>query len=149
MKAACFAALACACAALLGCSRKPSTSQANTQAATNPPPQAATSPAPASQETRAGQEQRFLASLQSKMKNLDSRIDQLSNQVAASAKGTEAEVRQSLQDLRSKRAALSQELARLKTASHQAWTEASNAIVIGWDEAQKAYQNTKARLQKQ
>ncbi len=148
MKTAYFAALAFACTALLGCSRKSNTPQTNPQAATNQPPQAAAPPGAAGQEIRAGREQRFLASLESKMKDLDSRINQLSNQVATSAKGTEAEVRQSLQNLKSKRGALNQELARLKTASHQAWTEASNAVVIGWDEAQKAYQNTKARLQK-
>ena len=93
------------------------------------------------------QKQDFLAGAEQKLKDLDAKIDELSNKAANSTQEARAQADQALKNLKDQRATLAQKIDELKAAGKEGWEKAKAGFAAGWADVERAYQDAKAKLQ--
>jgi hypothetical protein len=102
----------------------------------------------AASQFAAENKERFLASMEAKLKecgqkiaDLDARLATLASEYTAKAEGSKA-----LDALREKRTELGQQLEKLRQSSQEAWQDAKTAVEAAAAEVDKAYENAKSRF---
>ena len=90
---------------------------------------------------------RFLASAQQGLTNLDSRIAALTEKAKSLAGDAKAQADQSLATLEQKRVQLNGQLDKLKAATNDTWQKVKAAYDAAAADVKKAYQDAKAKIQ--
>jgi uncharacterized coiled-coil DUF342 family protein len=99
-----------------------------------------------SRESLADTKDRFIASMQSKLRDLDHEIAQLKGKTAGLNETARIEADRWVNALNEKRSDLNQQMEALKQASKEKWEEVRSALETAFSELQKSYENTKSKL---
>ena len=86
-------------------------------------------------------------SAQEKLKDLDAKIDELSKQAANAKPDIRQQVQSSLDKLKEQRTTVQQKFNDLKAGGKEGWEKTKDAFSTAWQDLEKTYQDTKAKLQ--
>lgn len=88
----------------------------------------------------------FVAKTETKLRELDARIVELTAKTGTVKDDAKAEADQLMAALRQQRSEVDKQLKTLKESSKEMWTDAKAAFETAFDELQKAYEKTKAKF---
>lgn len=137
---------------LAGCTKQetpPSTPQATTNApsaAADTMKQEVKEAAAATGAYLAESRDKFVAATQESLKDMDAKIESLSQKAATLAGDAKSQAESMLTALREKRQQASVELEKVKAASQEAWTEVKAGCNTALEEMKEAYNNLVAKL---
>ncbi len=88
---------------------------------------------------------KFLASMDKKMADLDAKIDRLANKSGNAAGDAKLREDQALAELRAQREAVRKDYDDLKASTHEGWVKTRTSFQSAWDNLVKAYDNVVAK----
>jgi len=86
------------------------------------------------------QKDQYLAALDEQLKQYDGKIEDLKKQAQMAGEDTKASLMEKVQDLETKREAVSAQIAELKDSSGDAWTHVKAGVDASMDDLRKAYE---------
>jgi chorismate mutase len=96
----------------------------------------------------ARQRSQYEEKAEAKLQELNRRIDELNAKAGPQAKSARKELDRQIAELDKRRAALQQQLAKLKNTSQQAWQDAKPGIDAAMSDLESAYQRAAADFKK-
>ena len=88
----------------------------------------------------------FIASTEQKLKDLDTKIDELATKSAGYKDDAKAQAEQALATLREQRTKLNEQFEGLKQAGAESWKELKAGFESALNELEKAYENIKSKF---
>jgi len=88
----------------------------------------------------------FLAAMGQKMKDLDTRMDELAKKSEGYKDDARAEADKAMASLRGQRDTLGKKYDALKQTGQDAWEKARAGVVSAWGEMEKAFDNAKSKF---
>jgi len=135
-------------AALAGCNRKDSSSAVGGNGlSTNALQQQVQQTYQSTKEFVAKEKTAFVDSAEQKLRDLDTKIDALSEEVAKAKPEVQEQAKSGLAKLKEQRTALQQKIEDLKASGQQGWDKTKDAFSTTWQDLEKTYQDTKAKLE--
>jgi hypothetical protein len=88
----------------------------------------------------------FVATMGKKMKDLDSKIDELAKRSGSYKDDAKAQADKALAELRSQREVLARKFDDLGTSGQDTWEKAKAGVMSAWGNVEKAYDNAKSKF---
>jgi chromosome segregation ATPase len=88
----------------------------------------------------------FITTTEQKLKDFDTKIDELAKKSGGYKDDAKAQAEQALATLREQRAKLNEQFDNLKKSSTEAWKELKIGFEAAFSELEKAYENAKSKF---